>query len=180
MLSLYSDSSILAKESSKLKTMRETAENLRKTVSEVLPLLQNFSDADASDKPQPEKWSKKEILGHLIDSACNNQQKFVRTMAEKQVDFVGYRQNFWVDSQNYNAADWNDLIIFWRFFNLHLAHIIENVKPKFLANEITIENAGTFTLEFIMKDYVEHLKHHLNQILPEADFKHEFQNIYNT
>ncbi len=160
--------------------MKETAENLRKIIGEVLPLLENFSDEDASAKPQPEKWSKKEILGHLIDSAGNNQQKFVRTMAERKSDFVGYQQNHWIDAQNYNAANWSDLINLWRFFNLHLAHIIENVNPDLLANEITIENAGSFTLEFIMTDYVEHLKHHLNQILPEADLQHEFQNIYNT
>lgn len=160
--------------------MRKTAENLRKILKEVLPLLQNFSDEEASVKPLPEKWSKKEILGHLIDSACNNQQKFVRTIVEKRIDFVGYRQNHWVDSQNYNTANWSDLINLWQFFNLHLAHIIENVQPDVLTNEITVENAGTFTLEFIMKDYVEHLKHHLNQILPEGNLEHDFQNIYNT
>lgn len=160
--------------------MRETAENLRKTLTEVLPLLQNISDESASIKPLPHKWSKKEILGHLIDSACNNQQKFVRTMANPSVDFVGYQQNFWVDSQKYNSSAWRDLINFWQTYNLHLAHLIENVNHELLANEITIEDAGTFTLEFIMKDYVEHLKHHLGQILPEANLQNEFQNIYNT
>lgn len=160
--------------------MRETAENLRKTLREVLPLLQNITNESASIKPLPEKWSKKEILGHLIDSACNNQQKFVRTMANFRVDFIGYQQNHWVDSQKYNAANWQDLISLWQFYNLHLAHIIENVNNELLANEITIENAGTFTLEFIIKDYVEHLKHHLGQILPEANLPNNFQNIYNT
>ena len=160
--------------------MRETAENLRRTLSEVLPLLENINDDEASRKPLPEKWSKKEILGHLLDSACNNQQKFVRTIVERHVDFVGYQQNQWVDSQKYNAANWRDLINLWHAYNLHLAHIIENVEPEVLANEITIEAAGSFTLEFIMKDYVEHLKHHLNRILPEAGLKNNFQNIYNT
>lgn len=160
--------------------MRETAENLRKTLREVLPLLQNIANESASIKPLPEKWSKKEILGHLIDSACNNQQKFVRTMANFRVDFIGYQQNHWVDSQKYNAANWQDLISLWQFYNLHLAHIIENFNNELLANEMTIENAGTFTLEFIIKDYVEHLKHHLGQILPEANLPNNFQNIYNT
>lgn len=160
--------------------MRETAEELRKTLREVLPLLEEIDDETASRKPLPEKWSKKEILGHLIDSAGNNQQKFVRTIGEKHVDFVGYRQDHWVDSQKYNAAGWPDLIIFWHSYNLHLAHVIETVAPEVLTNAITIETAGTFTLEFIMKDYVEHLKHHLSQILPEANLQNNFQNIYNT
>ena len=101
-------------------------------------------------------------------------------MTEKHIDFVGYQQNRWIDSQNYNARLWQDLLAFWTLYNLHLAHIIENVAAEALTNEITIEDAGTFTLEFIMQDYVEHLKHHLGQILPEANLKNEFQNIYNT
>jgi DinB superfamily len=160
--------------------MHKTAENLRKTLTEVLPLLQNIGDEDASIKPLPHKWSKKEILGHLIDSACNNQQKFVRTMANSHVEFVGYQQNVWVDWQKYNAANWHDLINLWNAYNLHLAHIVENVNDELLANEITIKDAGTFTLEFMMTDYAEHLKHHLGQILPEANLQNEFQNIYNT
>ena len=160
--------------------MRETAEDLREIIIEIAPLLHLIEDDEASLKPRPEKWSKKEILGHLIDSACNNQQKFVRTMAEKHVDFVGYQQNHWVDSQKYNAESWHHLISFWLIYNNHLAHIIENAAPEALANEITIDDAGTFTLEFIMKDYVEHLKHHLSQILPEAGLENNFQNIYNT
>jgi len=101
-------------------------------------------------------------------------------MAEKHVNFVGYQQNHWVDAQKYNAAVWHDLLFFWHNYNLHLAHVIESVAPEVLTNEITISDAGTFTLEFIIKDYVEHLKHHLNQILPDAGIKSNFQNIYNT
>lgn len=160
--------------------MRETAENLRKTLENVLPLLQNIAAAEASAYPSPDKWSKKQILGHLIDSACNNQQKFVRAMEQPQSEFVGYRQNVWVDSQKYDKENWNDLVNLWYAYNLHIAYIIENVDPKVLNNEITIENAGKFTLEFIMKDYGEHLKHHLKQILPAADLESKFQNIYNT
>jgi hypothetical protein len=160
--------------------MKEVAENLRNVVAEGLSLLQNVSDDEAAIKPLPNKWSKKEILGHLIDSAGNNQQKFVRTMAEAQVEFVGYQQNFWVSSQKYNSAKWNDLISLWQASNLHLAHIIENVEPETLGNSITISDAGTFTLKFIMEDYVEHLKHHLNQIFPKLNLKNSFQNIYNT
>jgi hypothetical protein len=160
--------------------MEEVAENLRKTVNEIGPLLMLIEEEDAASKSVIGKWSKKEIIGHLIDSACNNQQKFIRTMADSQLEFVGYQQNFWVDVQKYNTRGWYDLVFLWSTYNLHLAHIIENVNPELLTNEITIENAGTFKLEFIMKDYVEHLKHHLKQILPEANLESGFQNIYNT
>src|SRR5215204_2300793 len=116
--------------------MRETAEELGKILVKACSMLTLIEEEDASFKPAPDKWSKKEILGHLIDSASNNHQKFVRTMAEKHVDFVGYKQNHWVDSQKYNRRNWHDLLFLWRTLNLHLAHIIENVAPEAVANEI--------------------------------------------
>jgi hypothetical protein len=160
--------------------MLNIANDLRETIQSALPLLEDITDGDASVPRAPGKWSRKEILGHLIDSTCNNQQKFVRTMAQPQLDFAGYKQDFWVESQKYNAADWRNLIALWRAYNQHLAHVIEHARPELLGNLIAIEDAGTFSLEFIMKDYVEHLKHHLMQILPGASLSSKFENIYNT
>ena len=159
--------------------MKEIAQHLRKTVEGVLPSLRVISDEKAVFKPNPSKWSKKEILGHLIDSACNNQQKFVRIMAEPHVDFVGYAQNDWVEAQHYQKAEWRDLVIFWVTYNFHIAHIIENVNPHCLNNTIRINGSEPFTLKFIMIDYVEHVKHHLKQVLPEAGLESTFENVYN-
>jgi hypothetical protein len=160
--------------------MLNVANHLRETIDGVLPSLEAIPDAEAGVSPAPGKWSKKEILGHLIDSACNNQQKFVRAMAASGLNFVGYQQDFWVGSQKYDQASWKDLIALWRAYNIHIAHIIEHAAPGRLTNMITIEDAGTFTLQFIMEDYVEHLKHHLLQILPGVELTTKFQNIYNT
>lgn len=159
--------------------MKATAQSLRQILTQVLPFLQQISDEEASIKPLPHKWSKKEILGHLVDSACNNQQKFVRTMAQPHLNFVGYAQDFWVSEQHYNQASWQELISFWYAYNLHIAHIIEHVNPDFLQNTITIEGYGLFSLEFIMQDYAEHLKHHLKAILPEIGIESKFANVYN-
>lgn len=158
--------------------MKPTAYHLREIITKVLPLLGAIDDTEASAKPNPEKWSKKEILGHLIDSACNNQQKFVRTMAQPHLDFVGYAQNHWVIAQHYQVADWQILIRSWEGYNLLLAHIIAQVDESVLQNTISIEGVGPFTLAFIMKDYVEHLKHHLRQILPNAGLESAFENVY--
>ena len=160
--------------------MQKTATHIREIIEKVMPILEKISDENASLKPQPSKWSKKEIIGHLIDSACNNQQKFVRTMANSHTDFVGYTQDFWVENQAYNLANWQDLLSFWQNYNLHIAHIIENVLPEKLKNTISIQGSEPFTLAFIMSDYAEHLKHHLKQILPDADFlENKFGNVYN-
>jgi len=158
--------------------MKETAQHLKEVVAISFPLLQNLTDEEVSAKEVPSKWSKKEIIGHLIDSACNNQQKFVRTMAQPHFDFVGYAQNHWVAAQHYQAEDWSQLITFWKSYNLHLAHIIAEVDGSLLNNTLTIEGVGPFTLGFIMGDYVEHLKHHLRQILPDLPLRNTFQNVY--
>ena len=159
--------------------MKDVAQHLRETIDAVLPLLKSIKDADASLKPRPEKWSNKEIIGHLIDSACNNQQKFVRTMAQTHLDFVGYKQDEWVALQKYNNADWSKLLDIWVAYNHQIAHIIENVTPSVLAHTLSIEGVGPFTLQFIMTDYAEHLKHHLRQVLPDAGLTSTFGNVYN-
>jgi hypothetical protein len=159
--------------------MEQTAQHLLETLEKALPLLHRISASEARVKPAPEKWSKQEILGHLIDSASNNQHKFVRAMqAADHIELVGYAQNFWVEAQGYESANWDNLLALWEYFNRHLAHIIQNVPTEKLENTISIDGSNPFTLGFIMSDYGEHLKHHLNQILPEAGFKSNFENLY--
>lgn len=145
--------------------MQQTANHLRETIHQFLPQLKAISEADANSKPASGKWSKKEIIGHLIDSACNNQQKFVRTMAQKHIDFVGYEQDFWVSAQHYQTASWIEMLDFWACYNYHIAHIINSVESSLLENTISINHSEPFTLKFIMQDYVAHLRHHLGQIL---------------
>jgi hypothetical protein len=159
--------------------MKAVADYLRQTLHEVLPPLHAISEEDASIKPLPHKWSKKEILGHLIDSATNNQHKFVRTMAQPHLEFLGYAQDFWVAEQHYNSRSWEEIVVFWYTYNTHLAHIIESVNPAYLQNTISVGGSKPFTLAFIMEDYVEHMKHHLRVILPDANIASKFQNVYN-
>ena len=159
--------------------MKATADELRQIIKDIVPKLHQLPEAEIPVRPAPKKWARKEILGHLIDSASNNQQKFVRMMQQAHLDFPGYAQDDWVDLQNWAAADWNGMIELFAAYNQHIAYLIETVKPEFLANTITIEGTGPFTLEFIMPDYVEHLKHHVKQIFPDIDLENKFVNVYN-
>ena len=158
--------------------MEKTAHELLSIVGFVEPKLQAISSENITRKERPDKWSRKEVLGHLIDSACNNQQKFVRMMQQNHLDFPGYRQDDWVDLQNWRDADWQEMISLWAAYNLHLAYLIANVKQEYLSNTINVEGVGPFTLEFVMPDYVEHLKHHLLQIFPDIDLTTKFKNVY--
>lgn len=161
------------------KTMKDIASELRQIIVNFEPMLRELSEPEIAVRPKPKKWARKEVLGHLIDSACNNQQKFVRMMQQAHLEFPGYQQDDWVDLQNWAAADWNEMVDLWVAYNKHIARLIEDVNPGVLKNTITIEGTGPFTLEFIMPDYVEHLKHHLKQIFPDVDLQNKFVNVYN-
>jgi hypothetical protein len=159
--------------------MYEVAQNIRDIIAKTTPTLRAMPMYRVSDKPRPEKWSHKEIIGHLVDSACNNQQKFVRTMAQPHLDFVGYDQNHWVAVQNYQRMDWQVLLDNWAAYNHQIAHIIEYADASKLSNTISINGSEPFTLRFIMSDYAQHLLHHLKQILPDAGLESAFVNVYN-
>jgi hypothetical protein len=160
--------------------MKNVADELRKIVELFTPMLQALNDPDIAQRPAPKKWSQKEILGHLIDSASNNQQKFVRMMQGPHLEFPGYEQDAWVDLQNWSAANWESMTNLWASYNQHIAYLIETVDAKYLANSIRIDGTGPFTLEFIMPDYVEHLKHHLKQIFPNVDLRNKFVDVYHS
>jgi hypothetical protein len=161
--------------------MKDTAQHLREIIEKALPVLRLIADADAAVKPRPDKWSDKEILGHLIDSACNNQQKIIRTAnaVDGHLDFVGYEQDNWVAMQQYNAENWSLIVALWAAYNFHLAHVIEHLPADKLENTISINGVGAFKLGFIAADYVEHLKHHLRVILPDMGLSSSFSNVYN-
>jgi hypothetical protein len=154
--------------------------HLKETMSTALPLLRKIGEKEASFKADAKRWSFKEIIGHLIDSASNNHQKFIRTMERDKLDFVPYKQDNWVRLQQYKSYDWMELLELFEVYNKHIAHVMKYTRPSVLEHKITIDGAGPFTLEFIMSDYVEHLRHHLKAILPNAGIASKFENIYNS
>jgi hypothetical protein len=137
--------------------------------------LSQISAEDAARKPAPDKWSIQEIVGHLIDSASNNHQRFVRAQWTTDLVFSGYDQDAWVASQRYADAPWLDLVVLFHAFNLHLARTMAAIsqhdrkRPRHPHNLDQLAFRAVpadqpVTLEYFMRDYVEHLKHHLRQI----------------
>jgi len=118
----------------------------------------------AARRPAPQTWSPKEVLGHLIDSAANNHQRFVRAQQTDALSLPGYEQNHWVRSQGYNDADWTHLVALWTHFNLHLADVIARIPRGSYSVPCTIGDGDPVTLEFVIVDYLRHLKHHIAQI----------------
>lgn len=129
-----------------------------------IPDLLNQIDGDVfSKKEQINKWSKKEILGHLIDSATNNHQRFVRAQFESNPEIV-YDQVNWNLFSFYQQMDSRDLIQFWFTYNKHLISLIGNMPKESLSRTCSVAG-NLLTLQFLIDDYVLHLEHHLKQII---------------
>jgi DinB superfamily len=126
--------------------------------------LMMMKEQDVSTPISPGKWSRKEILGHLIDSASNNHQRFVRAQLSDRLEFPPYVQMEWVETQNYADESWRLLVDLWSAYNLHLAHVIANLPPEKLIVPCRIGERDVMTLEELIADYVRHMEHHLKQL----------------
>lgn len=138
---------------------------LKNIIDTELQRFQNISEEEWSHKSSPEKWSKKEIIGHLCDSALTNIRRFVFTQYKENENII-YDQNFWVKAQNYHNVPTSDLIDLWKSLNYQIVHVVENIPDEALQRtcDTTKTELQRFTLEFIIKDYVDHLQHHLKAI----------------
>jgi len=155
--------------------MPEYVAELLEAINNAAPALREMSDERSRLRPAPGKWCSREIVGHLVDSASNNHQRFVRAQFQDDLVFSGYEQDAWVSVQSYRDAPWEELIALWYNFNLHIARIMllvpkdERERPRARHNldEIAwnpVHRDQPATLDYFMKDYVAHLKHHLAQL----------------
>lgn len=126
-------------------------------------LLRDIDESTFNEKIRPEKWSKKEIIGHLIDSATNNHQRFVRGQFEDRPS-IAYDQNNWNQYNFYQQIDKEQIIDFWTIYNKQLVELMSRITDENLRRECFVGEKYV-TLEFLIKDYVEHLEHHLKQVV---------------
>lgn len=139
------------------------AERIRHLTSIIPPLLSKIPDTEFARKPAPEKWSRKQIIGHLVDSAANNHHRFIRSRIEDKPN-IFYNQDQWNNLTHYNEMNSRDLISLWENYNKLIAHIIMNISSDDLERKCrTGENEHT--LAYIITDYVVHMEHHLRQVV---------------
>ena len=141
--------------------------------------LREISEEQSRKKNSPDDWAPIEVLGHLIDSAANNHQRFVRAQFTDDLVFPGYDQDEWISSQRYHDESWRDVLQLWSSYNQHLLHVVSVIteddltKPRssHTLDEIAfklVDKNEPATLEYLIRDYVDHLRFHLDQIFNEV------------
>ena len=159
--------------------MQDFLVDFRTTIEEAAQRLRAVPEAQAS-RLMNGGWSAQQILGHLIDSAANNHQRFVRAQFTDHLDFPSYDQEQWVLAQHYQAEPWPRLLDLWLAYNRHLAHVVSGIAPEALSRPRarhsldriawhTVPADQPATLEYLIRDYLGHLKDHLRQLYTALD-----------
>lgn len=145
--------------------MEAIAEKLNSLIQQVPQKIKNLAVEDLSKRPAQNKWSGKEILGHLCDSAVNNLQRFIRVQFEDQPFVItAYEQEKWVSVQKYQDTSINDIMELWVCLNRQIARIITGIPREKYLYLCKIDNSQTVTLQALVEDYLDHMNHHLTQI----------------
>ena len=128
------------------------------------PLLLKIKELDFAQRPSPGKWSIKETLDHLIDSATNNHHRFVRAQFEDK-PLITYNADDWVAASHYQTMPMTHMTSFWQLYNLHLAELIRQLPADVLKRECESGDESPHTLAWLFDDYVVHLEHHLGEMV---------------
>jgi hypothetical protein len=126
--------------------------------------LLHISEADSGKPLRPGGWSPKQVVGHLIDSASNNHQRFVRAALQGSLEFPAYDQEGCVRVQAVQQMPWPGLIAFWAGYHRYLAHILAHLPENALQAPCRIGSSDPVTLQFLAEDYLVHLVHHIQQV----------------
>ncbi|MBN6885461.1 anion-transporting ArsA/GET3 family ATPase [Cytobacillus horneckiae] len=149
--------------------MQKVVEGINHWIKRLPEEYNSKSEKEISNRPLPNKWSKKEILGHLCDSAINNIERFIKIQYEEPVYVIqSYNQDQWVMVQNYQDRTLDEIVNLFQTLNKQIVNIVKNIPNEKLSNLCDIGNNQHKTLEWLIQDYLEHMEHHIhNQILIE-------------
>lgn len=145
---------------------QDVAQPLADVIAHELPALRAISEDEAAAKPAREgAWSRKQELGHLIDSATNNHVRFVRASIEPEFHGLPYDGDGWVTLHGYGELQWSMLVDFWERYNRLLVELVARIPEERLATHCFVGDSAQVTLGFLIEDYIAHMQHHLDHIL---------------
>ena len=141
------------------------AADLHAALAEGLVLFAGIDEALSRERAKPDGWCAREVVGHLIDSACNNHRRFILGQTPGLPKFDGYDGDVWVARQQYVDESWADIVSLWAAYNRHLRHVIARTPAEHLRmSAIDPDGSDQVTVGFLMQDYVGHIRHHLEQV----------------
>jgi aryl carrier-like protein len=148
----------------------EPVRKLKEVLAKAPALLSAMPPEEAGRPPAPGKWSRKQELGHLIDSACNNHQRIVLAQLEEEPSLADYDGDRWVALHNYQQMEWQQIVECWRAMNEQLVRAASAISPQAANRKLTVGKGKPITLDFLVNDYLNHLLHHLRHIGIDVDF----------
>jgi DinB superfamily len=145
-------------------------------VAQIADRLFEFTDEQMGKPRKVDCWSRKEILGHLIDSASVNHQRIMESQISGSLVFEGYDHERWVELQGYQEMDWEEIVTTWCALNMQLCTIVDRIEPDVLGKQHeqhsydrtafrSLNADQPSTLGYLIEDYFAHLQYHLDQIL---------------
>jgi DinB superfamily len=138
----------------------ELSERLVAVLRDAMPWLVTISEAEASVPESASKWSAKQVMGHLTDSAVNNLARFIRIQIASGEDLPGYEQMAWVGLQHYAEREWAQVLALWFALNEHVAWTVQHIDKALLGN-VGVVAGQRVTLGYLIEDYIAHMQHHL-------------------
>jgi DinB superfamily len=144
--------------------MKALSAKLREAVDSAEAILIAVTEEESAKPALPGGWSRKQLIGHLIDSASNNHQRFVRAALQDSLTLPSYDQEGWSRAQCVQDAPWTTLVALWASYNRYLTHVIAHLPAGKLDVLCHIGSLEPMTLRFVAEDYLRHLNHHLAQV----------------
>src|ERR1700731_2304394 len=138
--------------------------SFREQIGSIYKRLSAVTELDATGPLHEGRWSGKEILGHVIDSAQNNHQRFVRASLNGTYAGPSYHQQGWVNMHGYGSMPWSVLLQHWRWQNDLLCEVVERIPENRMEAPCRVGDGDPVTLRFLVDDYLVHMQHHIDQI----------------
>jgi hypothetical protein len=142
----------------------ETAQRFGQQLSDIHAALFAVSPELADTPWRPGGWTRKQIVGHLLDSAANNRQRFVRAAIQGEYAGAGYAQDAWILAHGYADQNWDDLLLWWSAEHQILMAVVDRIAEDRLGAMCRVDDDEPVALRFLIEDYVRHQQHHLSQI----------------